>query len=63
MPSGWVTDTDGIRNMTTLLGTIIARMRTRIDDTADCDPVTQDVFLDVAHDLEKQAWMFEVQLA
>jgi starvation-inducible DNA-binding protein len=63
VPSGWIKDTDGVRNMTTLLGAIIARMRTRIDDTADCDPVTQDIFLGVAHDLEKQAWMFEVQLA
>lgn len=61
--SGWIKDTDGIRSMTTLLRTIVTRIRQRIDETAEPDPVTQDIFLDVARDLEKQAWMFEVQLA
>jgi starvation-inducible DNA-binding protein len=61
--NGWIKDTDGIRSMTTLLRTVIARMRQRIDETAEADPVTQDIFIDVARDLEKQAWMFEVQLA
>jgi starvation-inducible DNA-binding protein len=60
---GWVKDTDGIRSMTTMLRAIVTRMRQRIDDTAEADPVTQDIFLDIARDLEKQAWMFEVQLA
>jgi starvation-inducible DNA-binding protein len=59
---GWIKDTDGIKSMTTLLRTIAARVRQRIDETATADPVTQDIFLDVARDLEKQAWMFEVQL-
>jgi starvation-inducible DNA-binding protein len=61
--SGWINDTDGIRSMTTLLRAIVTRMRQRIDETEEADPVTQDIFLDVARDLEKQAWMFEVQLA
>lgn len=61
--SGWIKDTDGLRSMTTLLRAVVTRMRQRIDDTAEADPVTQDVFLDIARDLEKQAWMFEVQLA
>jgi starvation-inducible DNA-binding protein len=61
--SGWINDTDGVRSMTTMLRTVVARMRQRIADTEEADPVTQDVFLDVARDLEKQAWMFEVQLA
>jgi starvation-inducible DNA-binding protein len=59
---GWIKDTDGITSMTTLLRTIVARVRQRIDETATADPVTQDIFLGVARDLEKQAWMFEVQL-
>ncbi|HEX6472013.1 MAG TPA: DNA starvation/stationary phase protection protein [Streptosporangiaceae bacterium] len=60
--SGWIKDTDGIRSMTTLLRAVVSRMRHRIDETAEADPVTQDIFIDVARDLEKQAWMFEVQL-
>jgi starvation-inducible DNA-binding protein len=60
---GWIKDTDGVRSMTTLLRAIITRMRHRIDDTAEADPVTQDIFLDITRDLEKQAWMFEAQLA
>jgi starvation-inducible DNA-binding protein len=62
LKNGWIKDTDGIRSMTTLLRTVVARTRQRIDDTAEADPVTQDIFLDIARDLEKQAWMFEVQL-
>ncbi|HEU5160505.1 MAG TPA: DNA starvation/stationary phase protection protein [Streptosporangiaceae bacterium] len=61
--NGWIKDTDGIRSMTTMLRAIVARMRQRVGDTAEADPVTQDLFIDVARDLEKQAWMFEVQLA
>jgi starvation-inducible DNA-binding protein len=61
--SGWIKDTDGIRAITALLDAIITRMRHRIDDTAEADPVTQDIFLSVARELEKQAWMFEAQLA
>jgi starvation-inducible DNA-binding protein len=61
--SGWIKDTDGVQSMTKLLGTIITRMRHRIDDTGETDLVTQDIFLGVARDLEKHAWMFEVQLA
>jgi starvation-inducible DNA-binding protein len=60
--SGWIKDTDSIQTVTTLLRTTISRTRRRIDDTAEADPVTQDIFLEIARDLEKQAWMFEVQL-
>jgi starvation-inducible DNA-binding protein len=60
--SGWIKDMDGIRSMTTLLRTVVARIRQHIEETAEADPVTQDLFIDVARDLEKQAWMFEVQL-
>jgi starvation-inducible DNA-binding protein len=61
--SGWIKDTDGVRGITALLDVIITRMRHRIDDTAEADPVTQDIFLSVARELEKQSWMFEAQLA
>jgi starvation-inducible DNA-binding protein len=60
---GWINDDDGIRSITTLLRTVVTRMRHRMEDTAEADPVSQDIFIDIARDLEKQAWMFEVQLA
>ncbi|HEY7487653.1 MAG TPA: DNA starvation/stationary phase protection protein [Streptosporangiaceae bacterium] len=60
---GWIQDTDGVRTMTTMLRAIVTRVRQRIDDTEEPDLVSQDIFLDIARDLEKQAWMFEVQLA
>ena len=61
--NGWIKDTDGVRSMTTLLRAVIARVRQHIDDTEESDPVSQDILIDVARDLEEQAWMFEVQLA
>ena len=36
-------------------------MRERIAATADPDPVTQDIFITVAADLEKAAWMFQAE--
>src|SRR5918992_2872913 len=52
---GWINDDDGIRSITTLLRTVVTRMRHRMEDTAEADPVSQDIFIDIARDLEKQA--------
>ncbi|MEV4020377.1 hypothetical protein AB0J35_58860 [Nonomuraea angiospora] len=46
---------------TDVLADLVTRFKTRIDATADTDPVTQDLFIAIAHDLQKQQWMFAAQ--
>jgi starvation-inducible DNA-binding protein len=49
--------------MVAAISVAVERTRQRSSDTADPDSVSQDILLDVAADLEKQAWMFEAQRA
>jgi len=60
---GWIADSEGVTVMAATLVRSIENVRRYIADTAEADPVTQDLFLDVAAALEKHAWMFEAQLA
>lgn len=60
LEAGDVTDDKVIVTFTDILAQMIGRFRERIDRT-QADLVTQDVIIDVARDLEKQHWMFEVQ--
>lgn len=61
LPAGYVKDADMVTAFVALLGRIIERFRHRIADTAEPDPVTQDLLMDAALELEKQHWMFEAQ--
>ncbi|MEU9558508.1 Dps family protein [Streptomyces fumanus] len=60
-PEGWVDDSAAVRSIVDALGAVIARMRERIAATGEPDPVTQDVLIQVAGDLEKQHWMFQAE--
>lgn len=40
---------------------VIHRMRDRIRDTQDADPVSQDLLITVTAALEKQHWMVQVE--
>ncbi|MEV6106615.1 DNA starvation/stationary phase protection protein [Streptomyces sp. NPDC051940] len=55
---GRLSDQRVIDDVTELLGQAAARMRERIADTETADPVTQDLFIGITADLEKQAWFF-----
>jgi starvation-inducible DNA-binding protein len=61
VPEGWIKDTDAVRILVEALGAVIARMRERIDVTGDPDPVSQDILIGLAADLEKHAWMFQAE--
>ncbi|MFF3981517.1 Dps family protein [Streptomyces sp. NPDC001828] len=58
---GWIKDTDAVKILVDGLGKIIARMRERIEATADPDPITQDILIGLTADLEKHAWMFQAE--
>ncbi|MEV6962226.1 DNA starvation/stationary phase protection protein [Streptomyces sp. NPDC051207] len=60
-PEGWVDDTAAVRALVDALTAVIERMRARIDATAEPDPVSQDIFIGITADLEKQRWMFQAE--
>ena len=61
VPQGWVKDGDAVGTLVSALGAVIARMRERVEATAEADPVSQDVFLGITADLEKHHWMFQAE--
>ncbi|WP_328719058.1 DNA starvation/stationary phase protection protein [Streptomyces sp. NBC_00247] len=63
VPDGWIKDVDAVKVLVDALEIVIGRMRERIDVTADPDPVSQDILIAVAADLEKHAWMFQAESA
>lgn len=60
-PSGWVKDADVIAWFVDALGAVIDRLREQIDETEKADPVTQDLFIGIAAELEKHRWMFQAE--
>ncbi|MFF7359769.1 ferritin-like domain-containing protein [Streptomyces sp. NPDC008125] len=63
VPDGWIKDVDAVKVLVDALEIVIGRMRERIEVTADPDPVSQDLLIAVAADLEKHAWMFQAESA
>lgn len=61
LPDGYLKDTDVVAAFVRLLADIIKRFRERIADTDEPDPVTQDLLIAAAQDLEQQHWMFQAQ--
>jgi starvation-inducible DNA-binding protein len=60
---GWLQDTDVVKSVTEALAAVAKRMRERIDVTEKPDPVTQDLLIEAAAELEKQHWMFQAAMA
>jgi starvation-inducible DNA-binding protein len=60
---GPVTDKKVVSGMTQLLADVIGRLREGIKETEESDPVTQDLLIQAAHDLEKHHWMFKAQMS
>lgn len=62
-PDGWQKDTDVIDGIVENLTAVIRRLRERIDATEKADPVTQDLFIEIAGRLEQLHWMWQAQIA
>jgi starvation-inducible DNA-binding protein len=61
LESGWLPDDKVIAAVTDMLAEMSGRFRERIEITDESDPVTQDILIAVAQDLDQQHWMFAVQ--
>ncbi|WP_217552881.1 Dps family protein [Streptomyces sp. GbtcB6] len=63
VPGGWIKDSDAVAALVDGLGAVITRMRERVTETAEADPVSQDIFIGITADLEKHHWMFQAENA
>ncbi|MFB4264374.1 Dps family protein [Nonomuraea sp. GTA35] len=59
--SGWIEDGKVLATITDVLDGISKRMYERIRATEEADPVTQDLLIAVAQEIDKQHWMFQAQ--
>ncbi|WP_433441757.1 Dps family protein [Nonomuraea sp. CA-141351] len=57
--SGWLEDGKVVATITDLLDGVSRRMHERVRITDEPDPVTQDLLIAVAQDIDKQHWMFQ----
>ncbi len=60
---GWINDKDVVDVLIAALGSMIVRVRERIQSTDVPDPVSQDILLGLCADLEKHRWMFQAENA
>jgi starvation-inducible DNA-binding protein len=61
-PTGYIKDNEVVKTLVSALESVTVRMRKRIDDTAEPDPVTQDILIGITGELEKHAWMFQAEM-
>ncbi len=61
--SGWLKEDQVVTAITSSLGALITRMRSRIDETDKPDLVTQDLLIGITQDLEQAHWMWQAQSA
>ncbi|MGQ0845465.1 MAG: Dps family protein [Sporichthyaceae bacterium] len=58
---GWVADDAVVAAFVEIHGSIVERLRTRIKDTDEPDPVSQDLLISITADLEKAWWMWQAE--
>jgi starvation-inducible DNA-binding protein len=61
LAEGWLGDDHVVASLVELHSAIIGRMRQRIADTENADPVSQDVLIQLTADLEKAHWMWQAE--
>ncbi|MBB5779634.1 Dps family protein [Nonomuraea jabiensis] len=59
--SGWIEDGKVVATITDVLQGVSRRMHERVRATDEPDPVTQDLLIAVAQEIDKQHWMFQAQ--
>jgi starvation-inducible DNA-binding protein len=61
-PAGQVPVTEAVQRVSATVDAMSERLTARILRLADADPVSQDILIGTADELEKQAWMLRAQL-
>ncbi|MFD3454955.1 Dps family protein [Streptomyces sp. NPDC058691] len=60
---GWIQDAKVVDVMIAALEAVIRRVRDGIESTGKADPVSQDILIGLAAELEKHHWMFQAENA
>lgn len=60
-PTGWVDDDKAVALMAGCVESVIRRIRARVEELGELDPVTQDLEIEILRGLEKHLWMLEAQ--
>jgi starvation-inducible DNA-binding protein len=63
IPGGTIRTEDVISTMGGVLDGVTRGLRERIHRLGDPDPISQGILIDIADELEKQAWMLRAHLA
>ncbi|MDX2703004.1 DNA starvation/stationary phase protection protein [Streptomyces sp. PA03-6a] len=61
VPDGWIKDEKVVSVMIVALDAVIRRVRQGIEATEKPDPVSQDILIGLAAELEKHHWMFQAE--
>ncbi|MFD8692164.1 Dps family protein [Streptomyces sp. NPDC059651] len=60
-PAGWIADEQVVAVLVEAYGTLVRRMRTRVEATEKADAVSQDLLIGLTAELEKEYWMFQAE--
>jgi starvation-inducible DNA-binding protein len=55
---GWLKDDDAVATLVAALSAVISKSRERMKAVGEVDPVTEDIFIQLVGELEKEHWMF-----
>jgi starvation-inducible DNA-binding protein len=55
---GWLKDDDAVATLVAALASVVGKARERMSAVGKLDPVTEDIFIQLIGDLEKEHWMF-----
>jgi len=61
MDAGWQPDAKVVDRFVDRMDAIAGRLRGRIDELAELDPITQDLLIGIGHGVEKHLWMLRAQ--
>ena len=60
-PSGWISDREVINRIFESVDTVARRLRPRIEEAGEVDPLTEDLLISAGRDLEMARWMWQAQ--
>lgn len=61
-PTGWVDADKAVALVADVVEAVVVRMRRRVAELGELDPVTQDLVIEILRGLEKHLWMLQAQL-
>ena len=61
LSGGWVEDDDAVMRFVDIHGAALERLRRRVRETAEPDPVSRGILIQITADLENAHWMWQAE--